>query len=159
MKKQKNLLTFVAVAVLIYLIYAFTVWNLSKSPDDLSSLPENGIYRFENDTFVLEIDFTDGDAQENALCARKITITFDGQSYAVNCYETGGHGTPFVPVAPQQILIFETEQGAPVVHFSVGKYKFEQDGFYLLDICLYRDNEVAFLSDRMDLYFRHCPEE
>ncbi len=148
--------------LLSYVIYAIVIWNISKSPDDFSAFPKSGVWVCENEKFSLTIDLNkeENELTNNALNAKSITISFNEKSFNLDCYTMHGHGTPFAPVQPATILKFETiknlndgEENQNFVHFSVNKFKFNEDDFYLLNINLCKNNNVQFLTENMDLHF------
>lgn len=163
-KKSSNkiIIIFTIIALLIYPIYAFTIWNISKSPDDFSKFPKSGIWVCENKDFTMtiELDEDNDEIVENPINAKLIQISFDGETYNLDCHQVSGHGTIIAPVAPQMQLSFsiaedlqEESYNKNYIDFSVSKYKFNEDDFYLLDISIGYNNKVEFLKNKMDLHF------
>lgn len=142
--------------LLVLVIYPIVVWNVSKSPDELSGFPKSGRWVCEGEGFTIEIDLSDEAERtwDNAIGAKSITFSFGGREYPLSCECKGGHGTLLVPTAPAEILCFESEgEGDVKIKFHVSKYKFEADYFLLLDIYPLEQNEAACLKDGMDLRF------
>ncbi len=159
MKKSFKITIFAILFVfvlLVLVVYPIVVWNVSKSPDDLSRFPKSGVWVCEGEDFSITIDLGGEEKWEgdNAIGAKSILFSFGGREYELNCYCTGGHGTIFVPTAPTEILIFESEgDEGEKVRFDVSRYRFEADRFTFLYISPAKSNTAACLKEGMDLVF------
>lgn len=137
-----------------YPIYALVIYNISKSPDDLSLFPTSGIWICENSDFSITIDLTNVENDGNLGDDMVATIDIDGNDFYLDHYVSSGHGTILAPVAAQEILTFSSGKTSQYfIHFSSSKFRFEDDGFYLLDIYVYENNTFSALKNDMDLHF------
>ncbi len=158
-KKAKNIIKIVLISLLVlaYPIYAIIVWNISKSPSDLSEFPKSGVWVCSEQNFVITIDLSSEEAHEYPIENMQILIEFGGETQVLSCYQMPGHGTMLVPVAPSKTLTFESRDlqagDNNYIDFSTHKYKFNKNDFYLLDISISENNQVNFLKQNMDLHF------
>ena len=144
-------------AVMAYPIYAIVVWNVSKSPDDISKFPVSGVWVCREENFVITIDLQNVDEGINIFKDMKVTIEFDGVKQCLDCYKSHGHGTPLSPTAPSVGLNFCSAElssdNSNYIQFSSWRYKFNDGDFYLLGVYVTRNNNANIFEQDMDLHF------
>lgn len=155
-----GIIIFVVVAA--YPIYAAIVYFTSKSPDPISMFPTDGVYVCRENDFSITIDLTgiegeDKPALSTVLEQMKVVIEFDEREFSLVCFESGGHGTLISPVAPSEILTFKSADidsaDESYVCFSVSKYLFKEDEFYLKSFAASRSNKADIFGRLSQLHF------
>lgn len=142
--------------IMVFAIYAL-VLSTSKSPDDISKFPTDGLWVCEQDNFVITIDLRNTEDNLSAIEKMQVVIEFNGTRQTLECYQRGGHGTPLVPTSPADILYFASKDldsdNPDYVHFSTSRYKFNDNDFYLLGIYVLQNNSANILTQNADLHF------
>lgn len=158
MEKKKKSISALIISVIVliifaYIIYATIVYTNSKSPSDFKDFPRSGVWVATGDDFSMKIDLTAVNEGSGIVESMIATLIYNEKEYNLSVSCSGGHGTIFVPSASSQILIFENENTNEKVHFSVSKYAFNENDFFLLNIYLYEDHSLPCLNPSMKLHF------
>ena len=161
MEKKKNslkIMTDIFIALLFcsfltYIVYSIIMQVNSKSPGNFEDFPRSDIWVATDDNFLMIIDLTAVSEESGVVEDMVATIVYNEKVYNLSVSCSGGHGTIFAPTASSQILIFENESANEKVHFSVSKYDFYENDFFLLDINLYDDHNLPCLAPNTDLHF------
>lgn len=161
MERKKNSLKIVTslcisllfCSLLAYIIYATITYVNSKSPSDFEDFPRSDVWVATGDNFSMIIDLTAASEKSGIVESMVATLIYNEKEYNLSVSSSGGHGTIFAPTASSQILIFENENASEKVHFSVSKYAFNENDFFLLDINLYNDHNLPCLAPNINLHF------
>ncbi len=157
MERKKNSLKIVAsllfCSILAYIIYATITYANSKSPSNFEDFPRSDVWVATGDNFSMIIDLTTINEESGVVESMFATLIYNEKEYNLSVSCSGGHGTIFVPTASSQILIFENENTNEKVHFSVSKYAFNENDFFLLDIYLFNDHNLPCLAPNINLHF------
>ena len=127
-------------SLLAYIIYATITYVNSK-------------WVATGDNFSMIIDLTAASEKSGIVESMVATLIYNEKEYNLSVSSSGGHGTIFAPTASSEILIFENENASEKIHFSVSKYAFNENDFFLLDINLYNDHNLPCLAPNINLHF------
>ena len=124
-----------------------------KNPSDFADFPRSDVYVATGDDFSMIIDLTAVNEESGVTESMVATFVYNEKEYNLSVSCSGSHGTIFVPTASSQILSFESEDVNEKIHFSVRKYAFNKNDFFLLDIYLFDDHNLPCLAPGMNLHF------
>lgn len=134
-----------------YITYSFIIYFSSKSPDDISNFPTDGIWVAEENGFQITFNL------ENDEAFMTLTIIETGETFTLKESMSSGHGTIFVPTASKDILMYETSElettNENYLYFSCSKFKFNENDFFFYDIYVYDTTNFSLIKNNQDLHF------